>query len=280
MPVIRKTNTVTARQTKRWMKILVSLFLLLTLSAEASCRFKDKEKKFYFLSGPLTAVIEELGLLSSASVQGLSIFYPVPSHFKKEIIPGGLHLSPAKLDEMKNAIVFYDENEEMKKLFRARNMNAQGFVSRNLTPEEVVDSAVKILAPFLEDCHPEKISGKVKSLEEEIIRRMPSPQKIIFFLGDVNGRKLPELVIAHDGIVLWLKKKKLIQSYPSELAYLNWSAAIINRLEKDYLFLGLKEGPSSVTGNIKRATLTYPGGLIPGIHQLKAWKFFLDQRPR
>jgi hypothetical protein len=235
----------------------------------------------YSLSGPLTEILDEWNLLQAPELKGVTIFYPMPENYKGERIPGGNFLSPAKLDEMKNAIVFFDESQGLRKLFRARNIPAIEIKTRNKTPGEVAETISAILQRFVVDCDSVEILSKVRKLEEKIAVRMKNKPSIIFFLGKVGKEKLPEFVIANDGLVLWLKKKNLISGYPSELAYVNWSGSIIESLKGHSLFLGvIDENISSVTGDRKRANLVYPGALIPGIRQLEAWNYFLDHQPR
>ncbi|MES2529292.1 MAG: hypothetical protein V4598_19550 [Bdellovibrionota bacterium] len=263
------------------MKILASIFLLLSFSSHAACEFRSSVKSVYALSGPVTQMIERAGLLSSPLVKGVSIFYPAPESFKGEKIPGGVFLSPSKLDEMKSGLVFFDESQELRKLFHIKKINAVEMKTRNLAPGEVVTKSIATLLPFVSGCEVKfkSITDNVVALEKSIHELMKAKLKVIFFLGSVGDGKLPELVMANDGLVLWLRKKNLIQTYPSELAYLSWSSSILNGLEKDYLFLGMKEEVTpKVSGNSRRATLIYPGCLIPGVAQLEAWLYFLRHK--
>ncbi len=225
--------------------------------------------------------MERAGLLTSPALKGVSIFYPAPESFKGEKIPGGVFLSPSKLNEMKNSVVFFDESQELRKLFRSQKINAVEVKSRNMVPGEVVLKSMDYLGKYVSGCTEKfnSISAHVSHLEKMIVETMKSQMNVVFFLGSVGEGKLPELVIAHDGIVLWLKKKNLINTYPSELAYLSWSSAIINKLKGKYLFLGLKEeNDPGVQGNSSRANLNYPGCLIPGLSQLEAWVYFLKHK--
>ena len=261
------------------MKIYFSLFLLLSASVvSAACGFTPGHKSVYSLSGPVTVILEELGLLASPLVKGISIFYPAPESFKGEIIPGGVFISPGKLSSMKNSIVFHDGSQELRKLFRSQNIEALEFASRNQTPREVTESAIAFLNKHLAGCDMGKILTRLDNLEKAIEKRMKNPMDVIFFLGKITNSKLPELVIANDGLVMWLRKMKLISTYPSDLAYVNWSGAIMNNLKKGTLFIGISEGKvPSVEGSRERFNLTYPGGLIPGIRQLDAWMYYLGR---
>ncbi len=263
------------------MKIFASLIFFWAVTAQAACRFHPAYGKIYSLSGPVTQILEEWNLLQAKELKGASLFYPLPGNFKGEKIPGGVFLSPSKLDEMKNALVFFDESQELRKLFRTRRVNAVEILSRNQTPGEVTASVLKTLKKYVTGCDSDQVLAKVRTLEQSIEGRMKGKPSIIFFLGEIRKEKLPEFVIANDGLVLWLKRKNLISSYPSELGYVNWAGSIIEALKGKSLFLGIREEDiPTVSGNSRKANLAYPGGLIPGIRQLKAWNYFLDHQPR
>ncbi len=268
---------------KSWMKILLSVFCLLSLSAHSGCRISDEVKAVYSLSGPFTNLLEETGLLFNPKVKGVSLFYPVPDKFQGEKIPGGVFLSPGKLNQMKNALVVFDESQELRKLFHRQNIRTLEVKSRGKTPSEVVSETFTVADSVFVDCGDalKKMSKDASALEAEIKKRMPEKMKIIFFLGEINSGKLPELIMANDGIVLWLRQMNLIETYPSVLAYVPWSSSILNSLEKSHLFLGMKDsGPEGVSGKGQRLTLTHRGILTPGLMQLKAWKYFLDHSLR
>lgn len=254
------------------MKILVS-FLFLSFSAHSSCHFKSS--KVYSLSGSATKVIEEFGL--AHQLKGISVFYPKIKNFKGDIIPGGIFLSPSKISEMEGAVVFFDRSQELRKTLSRAKITAVEIYDRGKTPSEVVTYVGSVLKPFVNDCDFDPILQKTSEMENAILRQMKEKMKVVFFLGAVGKGKLPELVVASDGLFLWLKKKNLVESYPSELAYVNWSGSILDKLKKDYLFLGVKEGSEpAIIGDSQRSTLIYPGILTPGLHQLEAWNWYLE----
>lgn len=263
------------------MKTFASLLWLISFTSHAACEFRSSVKSVYSLSGPVTQIIERAGLLSSPVVKGVSIFYPAPETFKGEKIPGGVFLSPSKLEEMNSGIVFIDESQELRRLFTSKKINSVEIKSRNMEPGAVVLKAIGTLQNYVTGCEEKfkSVTDSVQALEKNIIQLMKTKLDVIFFLGPVGEGKLPELVIANDGLVLWLRKKNLINTYPSGLAYLSWSSSILNSLQKSHLFLGLKEeNAPRVYGNSTRATLIYPGCLIPGIAQLEAWLYFLQHK--
>lgn len=259
------------------MKTFLSLLLFLSTVVRAECQLRPRDRKIYSLSSPVTKVFEELGLLQNLT--GISVFYPGGEKFKGEKIPGGIFLAPGKLKEMKDALIFYDQGQELRKLFRKQGLKAIEIVTRGQTPGETVSHVVKTLRPYLRDCDLEGLLIRVKDLEKRITKSMKERLKIVFFLGEVKEGRLPELVVVEDGLVLWLKRQGLVETYPTGFAYASWSGAILEELKKDHLLLGLKEGKAGVSGTPKRATLTFPGSLAPGLHQLEAWEFFLGHPP-
>lgn len=256
---------------------LLFISLLTLIDARARCTLNYPTGKVFSLSGTATRILEEVKVLSD--VAGISVFYPKPTSFSGEIIPGGIFLSPRTLEGWKNALVFYDQSDSLKKVLERHGVRAQEISVRGLTPREAVEKTWKTLSPYIKGCDSKELLERVSSLEARIRKKMPRSQKILFFLGDTTVKKLPELVIANDGLVLWLRQNQLIETYPSELHYVNWSGAVVESLRKDHLILGLREATvPRVEGAPGRQTLFYPGALIPGLSQLEAWLYFLDHQ--
>ncbi len=263
------------------MKIFFSLFLLFTLKAYGNCDFRENVKSVYSLSGPVSKTLEEIQLLSSPRVKGISIFYPTTLDKKK--IPGGIFIAPGLLNEMKNSLVIYDESQELKKLFDSQGIHTISLNSRGKSPHEVMEESERVVRPFLKGCDDKLLllQKKIAALESEIRKKSTTKKDIVFFLGEVNDGKLPDLVVANDGIARWLKENKLVSGYPSELAYVNWSARVLGKIPQSTIYLGLKEAPKpGLKGQSLRMTLEYPGALMPGMTQLEAWIYFLDHIPR
>jgi hypothetical protein len=99
-------------------------------------------------------------------------------------------------------------------------------------------------------------------------------ETFVFFLGLIRGNKLPEMLIVKDGVVKWLSEERLIKTYPSELAYVNWSARVMSHLPENTYRIGLKDSGGDLIQEIEKfenvINLTYPGSLIPGIGQVDA----------
>lgn len=264
------------------MPILISVFLFISL-AHAECRFKDEVKKVSSLAGNVTVLIRELGLLSSPKLHGISIFNPISPHeFKGTVFPGGVFLSQKELPNFDGQVVFYDEVRDLHRLFSSRKNVISGQVkTRNLSPMEAIDIGLKHLSPYIVDCD-QKISELKKralKLEKEILEKVPENFKGIFYLGKMNSR-YPETIMSNDGIVKWLRDKNKLTTYPSELAYVNWSAKIMNSLDENYLHVGVidsgREGKKEVKREKNKASFAYPGSLVPGYSQLEAFHYFFS----
>jgi hypothetical protein len=78
--------------------------------------------------------------------------------------------------------------------------------------------------------------------------------------------------MANDGAVKLLRRERGISTYPSELAYVNWSARILASLPAKTLLVGLvdpsMDGEQQLVKSGERWTVTFPGILVPGSTQL------------
>lgn len=260
------------------MRTWLSLFLLPAL-AQASCGLKDP---LYSLSGPLTTALKEIGLHRSPKILGISSFYQdAEKKFVAPRIPGGSLLSPVTVQGLKKGTVFYDEALELEKILSkfGKNLHLRKITTRSLTPLAVTDLLIRELRTVTAGCD-EKLSlfkQRVLESQESIRKKLPPDFRIIFFLGEIRKDALPELVMANDGIVLWLRAEKKILSYPSALAYVPWSAKFLRDLGGKYLRVGLvdSEKKSITKVDASKMTLEYPRALTPGFDQLQGLEFFL-----
>lgn len=264
------------------MRIFLS-FLLLTLTTPvlADCSFRKEITKVISLSGPMTVSLKELGLLKK--IQGISVFNPVSSEdFSGKIYPGGVFLSPSSLDELKEAVVFFDEGRELRKVFSNRSdIMAREIKSRNLIPLAVIEETLKVLNRYLSGCNDEISSylKRAKKLEEELVNLIPHKLQAVFYLGELKKARSPDLLMVNDGIVKFLLTQNKLKTYPSSLAYVNWSAKILNTFPQSTFHVGLKdtgrEGEIKLTRSANRMTLFYPGALVPGYSQLQAFLYWV-----
>ncbi len=264
------------------MRIFLKIFLfILSFKSFAVCDFKQDVLKVVSLSGSTTVILKELGLLKHAKVQGISVFNPVTSlDFKGKIYPGGIFLSHQALSELKDSIVFYDESRELKKVFRS--IRSKEIKTRNLIPMKAIESALESLRYSIQGCDSEiaALKNEAVGFQNNILKKLPTKISIIFYLGDFLSGRPPEMVMVNDGVVKWLIEEKRIETYPSELAYVNWSAKIIQNFPPATLHLAVKDSGRDGEKKIKRSsagmTLVYPGSLVPGLSQLEAFSFWAD----
>lgn len=251
------------------------LFFILFFSFSASanvCRFQDQLGKggVVSLSGPLTHALFELGLLADKKLKAISVFNGFGAQdFKGEILSGGIFLSQTIIQKYAQALVFYDESVDLRKKFADwPKGRAIEIPSRGLNPFQVQAEVMKALHPFLQDCGEaeSKLAAKLALIDQNWRKSSLKDFPVFFFMGKVApGEKLPDLVI-RDGFVLYLHDLGKIQTYPSTLFYIAWSAKILKQWEKKgMLKLGLAEGEEL---SYEGSTVYGPTLFIPGIPQI------------
>lgn len=258
--------------------LLFSLFFL----SGYSCDFSPEIKFVYSLSGPVSLAFKALDLHQAPKLKGVSVFHPFDrSTFKGTLLPGGVFLSPQSLQALSGGLVFYDESRELTKILsKTKEIKSVEIRTRHMSPSEVMTYIQKKIAPFLSHCDVKKLSTrldlKLTSLKTKIKKR----PTIIFFLGAIHGQKLPQMVMVQDGVVKWMNEEGLIKTYPSPLAYVNWSSKILRELPKDTLKVGIIDSGHSMEQKIEKledgVNLTFPGSLIPGEGQVDAMIYLFN----
>lgn len=264
------------------MRILLSLTWLIASNAFGICEFKSEVTKVFSLSGSTTVLLKELGLLKHSKVKGISVFNPVSAgEFSGKVYPGGIFLSRDSLTEFNDGIVFYDESRELTKILNSMSaINGREIKTRSLSPLQAFDKTLKEVSFYLKDCEDKArmLREKFLGLEEELLKKVPKGLSVVFYLGELRRDRFPEMAIVNDGVVKWLKDKQSIKTYPSTLAYVNWSSRIMQSLPKNTLHVGIKDSGNSGERAIKRSsqkmTLIYPGALAPGLSQLEAFLYW------
>jgi len=264
------------------MKILIISFIL--SSSIWACEFHKDYKKIYSLSGVSTQIIKELGLISSPRLQGISVFHPVnEKEFKGKFLGGGQFISFAEMDKWNSGLVLYDESRELHKILsRKKDLKALEIKTRGKTPTEVISAFIEETKHVFHQCDLEKLKTDFSKKITELKSVIPKKMKLIIYLGEITKYKYPEIIMVNDGVVRFLSHEKLIQTYPSELAYPNWSAKIMNSLDKDFIKLGIIDSGNKLTKKLEKVSeknynLTYPGAMIPGIGQVEALFYFFSR---
>jgi hypothetical protein len=256
--------------------IVLLLSFFLGISTSYSCDFAKKIKSVYSLSGPVTLILKDLDLLKDQKLKGISVFHPVAKKdFQGVFLPGGVFLSHETIKSFSGSVLFYDESRELSRvLSRYQDIEAIEIKTRSMTPLAVMELLEKKLAPYLDDCRLNRLTSHLKSKLEDLKKMIQRDSTFIFYLGHIQNKKMPELVMAQDGVVKWMIEEKLLKTYPSNLSYVNWSARILNNLPLNALHVGLKDSGNLVKSEIKKngqhINLTYPGALIPGSGQVEA----------
>jgi hypothetical protein len=270
---------------KLWISISLSLFLFSIEKGKASCDFNESLKSVYSLSGPVTIALKELELLKSKKLKGLSVFHPITDdEFEGEFLPGGIFLSREYLSKMKESLIFLDESRELSRMLKGvKGITLEEIQTRGLTPLQVTELVVQKMKKYLSGCDSEllKFQNKSKALAKEILSKLPVKLTAVFYLGQIRPPRVPDMAIVNDGVVKWLKDSEKLKTYPSTLAYVNWSAKIIQEMPENTLHIGVvdsgrvfKKEVSKI--NAKRINFTYPGSLIPGLSQQEAWLYLIN----
>lgn len=267
------------------MPIFLSLFLLILPVADA-CTIKPQIQKLFSLSGPVTVILRELNLLNHDKVKGISIFHPVSKkNLKPKIYPGGVFLSQSTLNEFASSVVFFDESRELRHiLIKREDINSHEIKTRGLSPMDVVDLVLNQLSPFIVGCEDgyRKVRMKARGIQEELLSLFKDKPYVVFYLGEFRHKRSPELIIVNDGVPKLLIDRYLIQSYPSTLAYVNWSSKLMKGIPAHAIHVGIKDtgmdGKADVVTSAGKMTLYYSGALVPGLSQLEAFLFWAKKR--
>lgn len=252
---------------------ILLLSLLFALNSFA-CDFSKEVKGVYSLSGVTTLLLKDLGLLKNPRLKAISVFHPVsPKEFPGEFLPGGVFLSHDSVKKLNGSVVFYDESRELTKILsRYPGIKAVEVKTRSLTPIEVIRK-FSDLNSYFNNCPLKDQVSKIQQSLIELRSLIVGKPKVLFFLGSFQFGKSPEMLMVQDGVVKWMIEEKLIQTYPSELAYVNWSSKIMNELA-GYKKIGIKDSGKEMKRKIEKSgeglNLTYPGSLIPGFGQVEA----------
>jgi hypothetical protein len=261
---------------KELMSLLITLLILTGINqAQAACDFKDG-LKVVSLSAPISSLIEKMGLSQSSKLQGVSTFHYFEKLPKTVVrIPGGLFISEKNSAQFKKSLVFYDSSHELKQRLQRRlgfkNLVA---VPTQGSPIEVTQQSIMALKPLLQNCKQE--IADVFELLKKVSLAKPNPQgkKVLFYLGALKKEgKLPQMLMVADGPVKYWVNKKVIETYPSKLAYVNVSEKIKKEIGSDVIHIGLIDDEKAEDFKVdklgpKRWNLYYRGILRPGLSQL------------
>lgn len=261
------------------MKAISFLSTLFFVANMYACEL-DKKSEYISLSGPVSFLLNELGLLKDKNLLGISVFSPIDkSKFKNKIYGGGLFLSDKEKSDFDKKTVFYDDGQELKKYFkRTSSKKIIKISTRQLDAFSAHEVVLSKLAPYLANCDNElkKINAKVKKVQEKLkfFKIKNKDKTYLFYLGEVLENKVPNLLMVNDGIAKTLVDSKIIRGYPSKLTYVSWSQKIVNSL-KNVIHIGISESDRFELIKVLkgRFNLKAPGALTPGLSQI----YFLEQ---
>ncbi len=250
------------------MKVFSFLFFFCTLSY--SCHL-DEEYEFFSLSGPVTQILQELNLLNNKPLKGVSSFHFVETSAQK--IDGGIFLSSRFLKEFNKPVVFYDESEQLAKLFpKIPQLKSHQVLTRKSDLYDINLQAINQVLPYLKNCGSElvKLNSSLGDLKEKITQQKKMTPRLIFYLGKLTNTKKPQLVMSNDLFVKKWRELKKIETYPSTLEYATWSVKVLKDLENGYIEIGLNHGEERIEKvEMNKFNLFYPHILTPGLSQIK-----------
>lgn len=262
-------NIVMSLQIQLSMKLLLSLVLFFFQGISFSCEIK--EKKLLFLSSPISLLAEELGILKSPKILGVSSYHPLKEYDGPKVL-GGIYLSSKNRNQFKGSVIFYDESFELEKSLKKFEVEKLiALKSKGRDPFIVLTESLDLLLPYLEGCD-EKIK-KIKEFSNLVNDKLKSlnERKLLFFLGALEQNLFPPLLINNDLFVKALKDQGKLKTYGGEIAYIHFSEKELRKFHR-YLFVGLSESQSDVIlverlgkGKIN---LSYRGIFSPGIRQI------------
>ncbi len=251
-------------------------FLLLFLSSSFACHLNSKFQ-YISLSGPVTMLLQEMNLLNDPSLKAISKFHTISSNkFKRERLAGGLFLSPKVFQNYSEPIVFFDESLELRRTMNSLEVKKLEIQTRNINQWQIHEKVVTELKPYLRACEKnmKEISQSLNKIKTKIQNEEKFKSTFFFYLGELQNRTKPQLVITNDLFVKTLKTNKKLETYPSQMDYVTWSQKISKKFE-NVIEIGISEGLDYNLIKIadKKFNITGPGSLTPGISQL----YFIDK---
>ncbi len=251
------------------MKAATSLILIFFSFSSYSCELLEKT---YSLSGPVTLLLEELDLLNSSKLLGISKFHPVKQKYNGKTLGGGLFLSKKTSDQFKDKILVYDKSRELAKILqKVSTKKTYQLDTRGESASEAFAKTSELVKKITVGC--EKKLYLLKGKVQQVLRQVKltgKKKRVLFYLGRINS-KYPETIIANDGFVKELRLRRSFETYPTDLAYVYWSQKIHNDL-KGFLHIGIVEGDSDQiqVQKVRKDTynLSMRGVLTPGLSQV------------
>ncbi len=256
------------------MKLILLIFFMLLSSTCFACQLKKAD--FISLSGPLTFLIKKLELQNDSNFKAKLAVHKIGKTSAKDLA-GGLFISKKELKKYKKPVIIYDESKQLEKTIKDLDVkNKYEIKTLGLTPFEVYENSIEALKQISSKCEKKIISlnekvtaikirllkhasnkGPLKPDEKRIdytvntsLRPAFEPKTVIFFLGDVKEKKFPTMVMVNDHFVKFLLDNKLIKTYPTDLAYLPWSAKILKSLVSP-IYIGIVEDDNMREGRVK-----------------------------
>lgn len=264
------------------MKKAFSLLALVWALPIFACQLKHEVVS---LSAPVTGILAELELLDDSRLKGISLFHPIEKKmFKGERYGGGVFLAQKTLQTFRDKTVFFDESGEIaRRLKQAGLSKTVQIKTRGMDPFEVTEKTLKTLEAHLRNCPTEVLRLRLWAANEKqyLLAQKKLQHPIYFFLGEIRGNKLPELLMVNDGPVLFWTRNDRIRSFDSTLAYVRWGEKWRKALTGKEALVGMSElRPGSkfelLKGEGRLWNVKDVGALTPGPTQIRFMRHFTD----
>jgi len=260
--------------------LLLSLALVGAPACSQACALRTEVVS---LSAPVSALLDELGLLRDKNLVAVSAFHPLRTKTSARVLGGGLFLATKEWRELRSKVIYYDESRELaEKLAEEKARHAVKVSTRGIGPFELSQQTLNLLRPQLEGCEVKarSLEEEWKKLRQELLARTAFDRPIYFFLGEWDDERWPELLMANDGPVrFWRSERKLV-TIESELAYVRWGEKWRRSLAKNALLIGLANSTEAGRFELKRQgrgfTLSSAEALSPGPAQLRFMRRFVE----
>lgn len=278
-------------------KIALFIFFSFNLWAQ-ECQLKQP---IVVLSGPFALILDQLDLIKSKQVVGISSYalgvdpqkYQI---YSDKIMAQGLYLSDKNFQQIKDKyqsiVVLADEGKDFKRFFENKSwVQVLYLKTRSLDPFAAFNLTLEKLGAYLVGCDQKlaEIKEEVQKVQVELtqMQAMAKNQRVIFFLGEIKKQddllQMPAWVML-DGPVLSLLSHKKITSYDSNLAYLTPSSKIIDRYQQEGLvtLIGLESSPKQkllqnyIHNKTKVINIYDSQGTIPGLGQVRLLKKIIE----
>lgn len=223
------------------MKQVISLVFIFFSTSSIACKLTLPVVN---LSGSLTMIMDEIGLLDDPKLRAVSSYYINESKARShtvDLLMGGIFLSPKIMKKYKKAFFLIDESKELRQQFQKLNLKNEILKTRGLTPIQAIKASFNLLEKVSQGCT-KRMKALLKAVDKQVadIKKVKwDKERIFFFLGSMKAG-FPQMLMVNDGFVKYLRDKFGLKTYPSTVAYSGWSQKKIEQIhDENTIYMGL-----------------------------------------